>query len=145
MTGHSAAIRLKFEPCRADRARIFCSETVQKFFAIGKAGLGSRGICMRLLWALALPVALTGCVSVVKDVVTAPIKVVSKTADVLTTSQSEADEKRGRELRKREERLGKLARKRDEAREDCADGDDEACAQFDALEAEIEAEKDQPI
>jgi hypothetical protein len=94
---------------------------------------------------LALPLLLGGCVSVVKDVVTAPIKVVSKTADVLTTSQSEADEKRGREMRKREERLGKLARKRDEAREDCADGDDKACVRYEALEAEIEAEKDRVI
>lgn len=92
---------------------------------------------------LALPLFLSGCVtSLVKDVVTAPIKVVSKTADVLTTSQSEADEKRGREIRKREERLGKLARKRDKAREDCADGDDKACAQYEELDAEIEAEKD---
>jgi hypothetical protein len=94
---------------------------------------------------IALPLILTGCVSVVKDVVTAPIKVVSKTADVLTTSQAEADEKRGREMRKREERLGKLARKADEAREDCADGDDEACVRYEALEAEIEAEKDRVI
>jgi hypothetical protein len=94
---------------------------------------------------LALPLLLGGCVSVVKDVVTAPVKVVSKTADVLTTSQSEADEKRGREIRKREERLGKLARKRDEAREDCADGDDKACVRYEALEAEIEAEKDRVI
>jgi hypothetical protein len=88
---------------------------------------------------------LGGCVSAVKEVVTAPIKVVSKTADVLTTSQSEADEKRGREIRKREERLGKLARKRDEAREDCADGVDKACERYEALDAEIEAEKDRVI
>jgi hypothetical protein len=95
---------------------------------------------------LALPLLLGGCVaSVVGDIVTAPIKVVSKTADVLTTSQSEADEKRGKEIRKREERLGKLARKRDEAREDCADGDDKACVQYEALEAEIEAERDKIV
>ena len=34
------------------------------------------------------------------------------------------------------------ARKRDEAREDCADGDDAACMRYEALEAEIAAEKD---
>ena len=73
-----------------------------------------------------------------KDIVTAPIKVVSKTADVLTTSQSEADEKRGREMRKREEQLGKLARKADKAREDCADGEDKACDEYETLEAEIQ-------
>lgn len=98
---------------------------------------------MQRLLLLALPLTLSGCVtSVVKEVVTAPIKVVSKTADVMTTSQSEADEKRGREMRKREERLGKLARKRDEAREDCADGDREACTRYEALQAEIEEERD---
>ena len=71
-----------------------------------------------------------------------PVKVVSKTADVLTTSQSEIDEKRGRDIRKREELLGKLARKRDKAREDCADGDDEACRKYEALQSEIDEAKD---
>ena len=92
---------------------------------------------MRALFVLPLAFLLPGCVaSVVKDVVTAPVKVVSKTADVMTTSQSEADEKRGRALRKQEERLGKLARKRDEAREDCADGDREAVARGEVGEDE---------
>ena len=92
---------------------------------------------------LVLPFLLGGCVtSIVKDVVTLPVKVVSKTADVLTTSQSEIDEKRGRDIRRREEQLGKLVRKRDKAREDCADGDDKACVQYEALEEQIEAEKD---
>lgn len=101
---------------------------------------------MRAHFILPLAFLLPGCVaSVVGDVVTAPIKVVSKTADVMTTSQSEADEKRGRDLRKQEERLGKLARKRDEAREDCADGDREACIQYEALDAEIAAEKERDI
>jgi hypothetical protein len=105
-----------------------------------------RGANMRVLFCLPLLLALPGCVaSVVKDVVTAPVKVVSKTADVLTTSQSEADEKRGREMRKREEQLGKLARKRDKAREDCSDGKEKACAEYDPLEAEIAAEKDRPL
>ncbi len=101
---------------------------------------------MRILASTLCVFMLPGCVaSVVGDVVTAPVKVVSRTADVLTTSQSEADEKRGRALRKQEERLGKLARKRDEAREDCADGDREACIQYEALEAEIAAEKERDI
>ena len=101
---------------------------------------------MRGFIGLPLLLLLPGCVaSVVGDVVTAPIKVVSKTADVMTTSQSEADEKRGRELRKQEGRLGKLARKRDEAREDCADGNREACIQYEALEAEITAEKERDL
>jgi hypothetical protein len=44
------------------------------------------------------------------DVVTLPVKAVSAGVDAATTSQSEADEKRGREIRKEEERRGKEAR-----------------------------------
>lgn len=52
---------------------------------------------------------LTGCVvgtlaSAAVDVVTLPVKVASAGVDAVTTSQSEADEKRGRELRKTAER-----------------------------------------
>lgn len=83
---------------------------------------------MRLAVALVPFFVLQGCVaSMVGDVITAPVKIVSKTADVLTTSQSESDEKRGRELRKREESVGKLVRQRDQARARCADGDKRAC------------------
>ena len=101
---------------------------------------------MRVILTIAACFALQGCVAgIVKDVVTAPIKVVSKTADVLTTSQSEADEKRGRELRKKEENLGKLARKRDKARAKCDDGKQKACDDMRDLDAEIEAEQDRPV
>ena len=62
----------------------------------------------------ALPL-LAGCVvgTVAKtavDVVTIPVKVASAGVDAATTSQKEADEKRGRELRKEEERRGKEIR-----------------------------------
>lgn len=101
---------------------------------------------MRFILSAVVLLLLQGCVaSVVKDVVTAPVKVVSKTADVLTTSQSEADEKRGRELRKREEALGKLARQRDKAREKCEDGKEEACATAAKLDEQIQVEQDRPI
>ena len=64
----------------------------------------------RILAPLAL--LLSGCiVGTAVDVVTLPVKAASKTVDVLTTSQSEADEKRGREIRKAEEREGKARRK----------------------------------
>lgn len=100
---------------------------------------------MRLILSAIVVLALPGCVaSVVKDVVTAPVKIVSKTADVLTTSQSEADEKRGREIRKREEALGKLARQRDKAREKCDDGNSDACAKLQQLDDELEAERVRP-
>ncbi len=81
-----------------------------------------------LLFALSSSVLLSGCVaSIVKDVVTAPVKVASKAVDVATTSQSEADENRGREIRRREERLGKLEREYDKQIEKCQDGDEDAC------------------
>jgi hypothetical protein len=71
---------------------------------------------MRVLILPVLPLALASCTTVAStavDVVTLPVKVVSKGVDVATTSQSEADEKRGRELRKAEEKAGREARERD--------------------------------
>ena len=72
---------------------------------------------MRALILPALPLALAGCTTIAStavDVVTLPVKVVSKGVDVATTSQSEADEKRGREIRRAEEKAGKQARERAE-------------------------------
>lgn len=100
---------------------------------------------MRVLICAGACILLSGCVSLVSDVVTAPIKVVSKTADVLTTSQSESDENRGREMRKREERLGKLARQRDKAREKCDDGNQESCSRAAELDDQIASAQDRPI
>ena len=67
-----------------------------------------------LLVATAVPL-LSACVvgTVAKtavDVVTLPVKVASAGVDAATTSQKEADEKRGRELRKQDEERGKQAR-----------------------------------
>ncbi|MES2136547.1 MAG: hypothetical protein V4502_05750 [Pseudomonadota bacterium] len=63
----------------------------------------------------ALPLLLSGCVvgTIAKtavDVVTLPVKVASAGVDAVTTSQAEADQKRGRELRKQEEAQGKQLR-----------------------------------
>jgi hypothetical protein len=97
---------------------------------------------MRVLFAVSACLLLQGCVtSIVKDVVTAPVKIVSKTADVLTTSQSESDEKRGKEMRKKEERLGKLARDREKAVKKCDQGDGGACQQAEAIDTAIEEEQ----
>ncbi|WP_247711318.1 MULTISPECIES: hypothetical protein [Qipengyuania] len=85
---------------------------------------------MRRLAFVALPlsaVMLSACLGTVADVVTAPVKVASKGVDLATTSQSEADEKRGRELRKREERLGKLERQYEKQLDECEEGDRRAC------------------
>ena len=88
-------------------------------------------------------ILLQGCVaSVVSSVVTAPGKIVSKTADVLTTSQSESDEKRGREMRKREESLGKLSRQLKKVQERCAGGDRDACEKAQDIRDQIEDERD---
>lgn len=69
---------------------------------------------MRLLIVPALALVLPGCVAkTALDVVTLPVKIASAGVDAVTVSQSEADEKRGRAMRKHEECLGKEARKAD--------------------------------
>jgi hypothetical protein len=73
---------------------------------------------MRTLILPVLPLALAGCTTVASTavkVVTLPVKVVSAGVDAATTSQSEADEKRGREIRKAEEKAGRDAREREQA------------------------------
>ena len=70
---------------------------------------------MRCLFLIPVALGLSGCVvgtiaSTAVDVVTLPVKVVSAGVDAATTSQSEADEKRGRDLRKAEEEAGKRDR-----------------------------------
>ena len=70
---------------------------------------------MKRVLLLVLPVLLSGCVvgTVAKaavDVATLPVKVASAGVDAATTSQSEADEKRGREMRRQDEERGKQAR-----------------------------------
>ena len=76
---------------------------------------------MRIALLAVLPLALSGCVvatvaETAVDVATLPVKVVSKSVDLATTSQSEADEKRGRELRKAEEKAGREAREAEKSR-----------------------------
>jgi uncharacterized lipoprotein YajG len=68
---------------------------------------------MRALLLLPASLMLSACYRVAMtavDVVTLPVKAVSAGVDAATTSQSEADEKRGRELRKAEEEAGKRQR-----------------------------------
>ena len=68
---------------------------------------------MRIALVLLAPLLLGGClVRTAADVATAPVKAVGWTADKLTTSQSEADEKRGREMREQEARDRKEAKRR---------------------------------
>ena len=70
---------------------------------------------IRFALAACFPVLLGGCVvgtdaKTAVTVATLPVKVVSAGVDAATTSQSEADEKRGRELRKQDEERGRQAR-----------------------------------
>jgi len=71
---------------------------------------------MKMLALLPLPLLLSGCVvgtgaRTAVDVATLPVKAASAGVDAMTTSQSEADEKRGRQLRKEDERRGREARR----------------------------------
>ena len=71
---------------------------------------------MRQLAAVGFLPLLGGCIAqTAVDVAMLPVKVASKTVDVLTTSQSEADEKRGRAIRKQEECVGKERRRAERA------------------------------
>ena len=70
---------------------------------------------MNRLGPLLLLPLLAGCVvktvaETAVGVATIPIKAASAGVDAVTTSQAEADEKRGRELRKQDERRGREAR-----------------------------------
>ena len=67
---------------------------------------------MRVFLLLPLVLLCSGClVRTAADIVTAPIRVGGAIVDAATTSQSEADEKRGREMRKAEERAERERRK----------------------------------
>jgi hypothetical protein len=72
---------------------------------------------------------LSGCIaSTALKVVTAPVRVAGKTVDVMTTSQSEADENRGRAIRKQDKKLDKLERQYDRQLESCRRGQSSACS-----------------
>ena len=68
---------------------------------------------MRLPILLFLLPLLAGCAvaGAAVDVVTLPVDIAARGVDLATTSQSEADEKRGREIRKAEEKAGREARR----------------------------------
>jgi hypothetical protein len=66
---------------------------------------------MKALLTLAAALPLSGCiVGTAVDAVTLPVRVASAGVDAMTTSQAEADQKRGREIRKAEERRGRELR-----------------------------------
>lgn len=72
-----------------------------------------------MVLAMAIVPLLSGCVvadvaETAVDVASIPVKVVSAGVDAATTSQSEADEKRGRELRKADESRARELRRLEE-------------------------------
>jgi hypothetical protein len=101
----------------------------------------------RIIAVLIAVAVLPGCVAKSAfDLATAPVRVGSKAVsttaglyDRVTVSQSEQDQKRGREIRKREERYGRLSRDYDRATRDCRGGDDDACDAARQIYAEMDA------
>jgi hypothetical protein len=87
----------------------------------------------------AAPLLLGGCLAkTALDVATLPVRAASRAVDLATTSQAEADQKRGQELRRREERLGKLQRDYEALTKKCASGDRNACERQERVYAEIQ-------
>lgn len=73
---------------------------------------------MRTLPILSVPLLLGGCVvqqvaQTAVDVVSLPVKAASAGVDAVTTSEAEADRRRGRQIREEERRLGREARLRE--------------------------------
>lgn len=90
------------------------------------------------LFAALAAACLQGCVAKAAfDVVTLPVKAAGKAVDLATTSQSEADEARGRDLRRREQRLGELERDWRRADERCKSGNQRECVKRLELGEEI--------
>lgn len=104
----------------------------------------------RIVLAGCAALMLQGCLAkAAVDVVTLPVRAASKAVDLATTSQSEADEKRGRALRKREEEYGRLERSWQKNRERCEAGSRAHCdaaardmAQMEQLRRTIPVEPD---
>ena len=93
-----------------------------------------------LLFAPLAALLLAGCLArTALDVVTLPVKVASKGIDLATTSQSEADQKRGQQIRQREERLGKLEREFDKLQGQCLNVDRRACEKQSLVKSQIDA------
>ena len=95
-----------------------------------------RGFMRKLMISTiaALPLLSGGCVAKTAwDVATLPVKVASKTVDLATTSQEEADRNYGRKMRKQEAKEG---RERKALEERCRKHPDDAeCGQYSGYRA----------
>lgn len=82
---------------------------------------------------------LSGCLaSTAASIVTAPVRVGAKAVDMATTSQSEADQNRGRAMRHRDEKIRKLEKKYNRRLEACNRGETAACSEANQISGEIE-------
>ncbi len=98
----------------------------------------------RSLLLLPALLVLPGCAvaGAAVDLASAPVRVVktgSTVVDKMTTSQAEKDQKRGREIRRREERLGELERDYRKQSDKCRRGNDDACRKADQSRAAMDA------
>lgn len=76
---------------------------------------------------LAAAVPLSGCLArTAVDIVTLPVRAASAGVDAVTTSQSERDEQRGRDMRREDERRGREARERERQADPQANDQDDA-------------------
>jgi len=84
-------------------------------------------LAMRIILLATASLTLSGCIArTAVDLVTLPVRAAGAGVDALTTSQAEADQRRGREIREAEEREGREARRRErEAREQAEQDSDE--------------------
>jgi hypothetical protein len=81
---------------------------------------------------------LSGCLAkTAASVATAPLRVAGRAADLATTSQSEADENRGRAMRHRDAKLRKLEKNHRRALADCNKGQSTACAEAARIRGQI--------
>ena len=97
-----------------------------------------------LLLSPLLALALSGCLatsvlSTAASVATAPVRIGSKAVDLATTSQSEADENRGRAMRKNDDKVRKLQKKYNHRMDACNRGETAACSEASQISGEIEA------
>ena len=100
---------------------------------------GQMGQIARSIAVVGAALALQGCLAkTAVSAVTLPVKVASGAVDAATTSQSEADRQRGRELRQREERYGELDREYGRQLERCQEGDRRACDRAREVYAEMQ-------
>jgi len=87
-------------------------ETLRRFTP--DQGFSAMWLRMRMILLLSAPLLLGGCLArAAVDIVPLPVRAASAGVDALTTSQAEADQRRGREMREAEEREGREARRRE--------------------------------